>query len=192
MLAENIRGTRGKTLDPSKVFGGLTFKQLAYCNNRAAGMSALDSYRAAYSPNANDDSSSVRAWELERDSRIVEKIEALLAERTPQTSLVPVVTKTFVLDGIVSIATKETAKDNVRLRAFELLGKHVGLFKDEQPDDSDKPKSIADIDAKLAEYFKRMTTIEGDATRVDSDKGKDLTPVDPAARRGDRRRKPIG
>ena len=168
MLTEDFRPARGKVLNPAKVFDGLTYKQLAYCNNRAHGLIALEAYRSAYDCDGMVDATiSGHAWKLEQDGRIVDKIHDLLAAKAPQTSLVPVVTKSFVLNGIVSIATKEDAKDNVRLRAFELLGKHVGLFKDEQPDDSAKPKSIVDIDAKLAEYFKLMTTIEGDATRVE-------------------------
>ena len=75
-----------------------------------------------------------------------------------------------VLGGVLislqfsAIADKETAKDNVRLRAFELLGKipEVGLFTAETK--PDKPRTIEDIDKELRERLAEMATAGGAST----------------------------
>lgn len=117
--------------------------------------------------------------------KVTETINRMVEALEPQTSLVPQVTKDFVLQGIVTIATKQEAKDNVRLRAYELLGKTVGLFKDDTPPPA-KPRTIEDIDRELRERLQSMRTIEGAVTRPDPEPDNSQ----PAQTTGDRRRKP--
>ena len=172
--------------DESKAFGGLTPQQYAYCQLRSGGAAKLYAYREAFENGASTDAViQDAAWKLEANARISQTINRMVLARKPQTSLVPQVTKDFVLTGIVNIATKETAKDNVRLRAYELLGKTVGLFKDE-PVQPAKPRTIEDIDRELRERLQSMRTIEGAVTRPEPEPGNSQ----PAQSTGDRRRKP--
>lgn len=150
--------------DPSKAFGGLTQKQYRYCEYRAAGWGKAAAYREAYQSDASEESVLRMAYTVEDDNRIASTINQMALADSPKTTLVPQVTKNFVLEGITNIAVKETAKDNVRLRAYELLGKAVGLFKDEAPP-PDKPRTIEEIDNELRERLSAMRTIEGTATR---------------------------
>lgn len=171
--------------DPSKAFGGLTQKQYRYCEARAAGMTKIDAYRQAYQTDALDHTIHGMAAEVESNPAIPETINRMALARKPETTLVPKVNKSFVLEGITQIAIKESAKDNVRLRAYELLGKAVGLFKDETPP-PDKPRTIEEIDAELRERLSAMRTIEGTAARVEPG-----TPAKPEpSAPNDRRRKP--
>ena len=169
--------------DPSKAFGGLTQKQYRYCEARAAGMTKIDAYRHAYQTDALDHTIHGMAAEVESNPAIPETINRMALARKPETTLVPKVNKNFVLEGITNIAIKETAKDNVRLRAYELLGKAVGLFKDEAPA-PDKPRTIEEIDAELRARLSAMRTIEGTATRQPAE-----AKPEPSAYT-DRRRKP--
>lgn len=180
--------------DDTKAFGGLTPQQYAYCQLRARGVAKLHAYRDAFSVSAStDDTIQDAAYKLELMSRIAQTINRMVLARQPETSLVPLVDKDFVLKGIVNIATKETAKDNVRLRAYELLGKTVGLFKDDLPAPS-KPRTIEDIDKELRERLQSMRTIDGAVSRVelDSQAHGNHQPGNhqPAQSTGDRRRKP--
>ena len=167
MIADS-RPPRGHTNTRLKAYDGLTAPQYWYCVYRSEGLDKTNAYREAY---PNDTSAqltvSASARNLESDNRIVTKIRDMVAAKMPQTSLVPEIDKNFVLNGIATLA-KHAEKENVRLSAFIALAKmpHIGLYEG-ATDPDDKPKSIVDIDAKLAEYFKLMTTIEGDATRVE-------------------------
>lgn len=172
--------------DPSRAFGGLTAKQYRYCEARAAGLTKLDAYRQAYQTEANDHTIQNMTAEIESNPAIPDTINQMVLARQPETSLVPQVTKDFVLQGIVAIATKDLAKDNVRLRAYELLGKAVGLFKDEAPAPA-KPRTIEDIDRELRERLQSMRTIEGAVTRVEPGT---LEPAPEPSPTNDRRRKP--
>lgn len=173
--------------DPSKAFGGLTPQQYRYCQLRSKGAAKLHAYRQAFdNQTTSDDTVQNSIYRMEADARIGETINRMVLAGQPETSLVPQVDKTFVLTGITNIATKETAKDNVRLRAYELLGKAVGLFKDEAPAVA-KPRTIEDIDRELRERLQSMRTIEGAVTRVEPDT---LEPAHEPSPTNDRRRKP--
>lgn len=169
--------------DPSKAFGGLTPSQYRYCKLRAAGHSKRGAYREAYDSQADDAVIAGMAEKLENLAHISSTINDMMLAREPETTLVPKVNKNFVLEGITQIAVKETAKDNVRLRAYELLGKAVGLFKDEAPA-PDKPRTIEEIDNELRERLSAMRTIEGTATRQPAE------PKPEPSAPTDRRRKP--
>ena len=169
--------------DPTKAYGGLTAQQYDYCELRASGLGKSESYRQAYDSPLKGEALMRLAWSLEDKPHIANTINQMVSANRAETTLVPKVNKSFVLEGITQIAVKETAKDNVRLRAYELLGKAVGLFKDEAPP-PDKPRTIEEIDAELRERLSAMRTIEGTATRQPAE-----PKTEPSAPT-DRRRKP--
>lgn len=167
--------------DPAKAYGGLTAQQYDYCELRASGLGKSESYRQAYDSQMTGEALAHLAYTIEAKQHIADTINQMVLTRRHETSLVPEVNKSFVLQGITAIALKEQAKDNVRLRAYELLGKAVGLFKDEAPAVA-KPRTIEDIDRELRERLQSMRTIEGAVTRVEPDPEPSPT--------NDRRRKP--
>ena len=170
--------------DPSKAFGGLTPQQHRYCRLRSKGYGKQEAYREAYASQADANALGTMSQQLESLVHISDTINQMVDALEPQTSLAPQVNKDFVLQGITAIALKDNAKDNVRLRAYELLGKAVGLFKDEAPQPT-KPRTIEDIDKELRERLQSMRTIEGAVTRIEPDT---LEP-EPSPT-NDRRRKP--
>ncbi len=189
MIASEERAVLTYGPDPSKAFGGLTPQQYSYCRLRSQGSLMVHAYREAFNaPDMSDAVASPSAWKLEQTDKITSTINRMVMDRQPVASLVPQVTKSFVLEGITQIAIKETAKDNVRLRAYELLGKTVGLFKDEAPAPT-KPRTIEDIDRELRERLQSMRTIEGAVTRIEPDTSEPDS-HQPAQSTGDRRRKP--
>lgn len=104
----------------------------------------------------------------------------MVERRDALSSLAPRVTKEFVLNGVVDLALNAD-KDSTRLRAFELLGKSVGidLFRETHVTEK-RDRTVEEVDAALREHLASLAPmIEGTATPVP------LTPGKP-----DRRRKP--
>lgn len=158
-------------LDKTKAFEGLTPKQYTYAVARASGKGPTEAYREAYDPPGSSPATmGTNAWVVEQDTRVVKKIQELLNARLQTTTLVPLLNRNFVVEGIMQIAVKDSAKDNVRLHAYELLGKMIGidLFRGtEQPEA--KPRTPEDVDRELKEKFANMMqTIDGEAKRVDA------------------------
>ena len=173
------------TLREDRAFEGLTVKQLAYCEARMAGSNMSDAYREAYAiETTNPDSVGRMAYAVESNVKIQAKLRQMLAERGPDTSLLPPITRDFVLNGIAVMAIS-SKKEPVQLRAWELLGKAIGLFAPNTAADAPEPTTSADIDAEIKRRLRGILApvVEGEARRVD--------PPAPPPRR-QRQRKPRG
>lgn len=174
---------------PDLAYQGMTHKQLAYCEARTGGLSATDAYRVAYTP-ADPKASNVgvKAYEVETNSKVQAKLRELLAERGASTSLSTPITKDIVLNGIAAMAMGSIDKPAVQLRAWELLGKAIGLF-DKDSDDtatSRRPQSASDVDAEIK---RRLASILGPT--IDLQPNPSPSPAaDVEQRRRERRRKP--
>jgi phage terminase small subunit len=77
--------------------------------------------RAGYSAKTADRT----GYDLLRIPEVAAAVEAGKAERAERASL----SAEMVIDGLRSIAQGE-ASDSARVRAYELLGKHLGMFTD--------------------------------------------------------------
>lgn len=176
---------RGVALRTDSAFEGLTVQQLTYCKARIAGLNMTQAYLEAFKRPAEDGPAVYRsAWDMERNPKVVAKLRSMLLEQDEPTTLLPAITKDYVLNGIATLAAS-AEKQNVQLRAWELLGKAVGLFDRATPDDDrDKEaKTTSDIDAEIRRRLAGVLApvVEGEARRVP-------TPAAPARR--ERRRKP--
>lgn len=173
--------------DNSKAFGGLTAQQYRYCELRADGATRGEAYKEAYEVEVDSVNATDRGRKVEANSRVVATINRMMLAKRPDPSLVPKVDRTFVLNGITSLALT-ASKETTQLRAYELLGKvpEIGLFT--QPEAPAKPRTLEEIDKelreRLAELANMAKTVEGTARTVPADK--------PASAQGsgDRRRKP--
>jgi len=121
------------------------------------------------------------AHELLQHPKVNAKLRELRVKAEANSTLAASLTKSFVLNGIMSIAL-EGDKDSTRLRAYELLGKTVGLdlFRTTVVTET-RTRTPEEIDAELRERLAGLAdtlTIEGEARRVEK----------PAP--DDRRRKP--
>tara|TARA_R110000868_G_scaffold169469_1_gene404461 strand:- start:259 stop:798 length:540 start_codon:yes stop_codon:yes gene_type:complete len=156
-------------LREDRAFEGLTTKQLAYCEARMAGCNMSDAYREAYDVAGSSEQTIGRnAYAVESNAKVQAKLRQLLAERGPDTSLLPPITRDFVLNGIAVMAISST-KEPVQLRAWELLGKAIGLFDKNTTDDAPEPTTSADIDAEIKRRLRGILApvVEGEARRVD-------------------------
>lgn len=177
-----------QVLRGDRAFEGLTTKQLDYCEARISGLNMSDAYRKVYAvETTNPDSVGRMAYAVEVNVKVQAKLRQLLAERGPDTSLLQPITKDFVINGIAALAIGAT-KEPVQLRAWELLGKAIGLFDKSTEEQLAEPTTSADIDAEIKRRLRGILSpvVEGEARRVDPP----ATSAEPARRQ--RQRKPRG
>lgn len=151
-LEPTASGPLARDLRTDRAFEGLTHKQLAYCEARMAGMSVVQAYIEAYQPTGDKAQIYTSASMVEANQRIQQKIRQMLMEKNGKSSDLPVIDKDFVVTGIAALALNAT-KQGDQLRAYELLGKAVGLFKNEVAP-VEQPKTVNDIDAQLRDRLK--------------------------------------
>jgi hypothetical protein len=141
-----------RELRRDRAFEGLTNKQLAYCEARMQGMGVVQAYTEVYQPAGSKQSIYQNATAVEANSLVQSKLREMLREKNGRNSELPVIDKDFVVTGIAALALNAT-KQGDQLRAYELLGKAVGLFKPEEKL-IEQPKTVNDIDAQLRDRLK--------------------------------------
>jgi phage terminase small subunit len=100
----------------------LTHKRAAFAREYLIDLNATQAaIRAGYAPG----SARVTGTRLLADAAIRAEVERAQQERAQDTRL----SAQMVLDGLRSIAEGQ-GPENARVRAYELLGKHLGMFTD--------------------------------------------------------------
>ena len=101
----------------------LTAKQTAFINEYLIDLNATQAaIRAGYSEKTADRIGHENLKKLE--------IQQEIADRMKQREKKALITAEEVINGIRAIAFNDEAKHNDKLRAYELLGKHLALFED--------------------------------------------------------------
>ena len=101
----------------------LTAKQKAFCQEYLIDLNATQAaIRAGYSQKTAQQASS----RLFLNVVIKDDIQRLQADRSAKLK----VTAEFVLQTILSVINSDTARDSDKLKAAELLGRHLGMFND--------------------------------------------------------------
>jgi phage terminase small subunit len=115
--------------------------------------------KAAILAGYGEKSAAAAASRLLRNPEVRTAIDAELLRRAELGGI----TATYVLNGIRAIAEDSTTRNADKLRAYELLGKHLKLFSDNQETDdkieiivtrsweppSERPREPAELPAKL-------------------------------------------
>jgi hypothetical protein len=135
-------------LRDDRAYKGLTAQQWSYCEARAAGSSVVEAYREVYQPtNENPMRVYQHAGAVEGNPLVQARLREMLLAKQGEATLVPQIGKEFVLNGIAAEAINAPRPAD-RLRAYEMLGKTMGLFTPEREDEA-VPRSVEEIDARL-------------------------------------------
>lgn len=126
----------------------LTDKQQLFIKEYLVDMNASAAMRRAGYTSKNPD---VDASKLLVNPSIKSEIDKAIKARADKTGI----TAEYVLQGIKAIADKQEAKETDRLKAYELLGKHLKLF-------TDKVES-ENVNTNFNKEVKEMTDEELDA-----------------------------
>ena len=109
----------------------MTPKQIAFSRHVASGISLTDSYRRAYRTAQMSAVTIHReAHRLMQNPKVATKVETLRKKADGEVISQRVATREEVLATLTEFMERGEAKDSVRLKAAETLGKHYGLFTD--------------------------------------------------------------
>lgn len=131
----------------------LTTSQMAFAQGLIQGKSMRQAYRDAY-PNsgAADVTVSAAAGKLARDPRIAKLVRDAWEETQEALADDVAASKRYVMRQLVALS-KQANQEGSRLKALELLGRSVGMFR-EQAASQDKPLTAAELRAQLAGHLK--------------------------------------
>ena len=123
----------------------MTEKQRRFADEYLIDLNATRAYRAVYSSVKKDATAAQAASRMLRNVKVSEYIQERMQERQQRTNI----SQDRVLDDLAAIAF-ETDREIVgireRLRALELLGKHLGMF--------ERKKDALDIEEQEAQIAK--------------------------------------
>ncbi len=109
----------------------LTAKQKAFADYVAAGKTLSDSFRESYNTsNMKPTSIHEGACRLAANGKVIARIEARQQANERAITACSVSDRENVLTKLRAFAESATPADSMKIRATELLGKTVGLFKD--------------------------------------------------------------
>jgi len=162
----------GKTRD------GLTPKQMHFCRCVAAGMSQAAAYREAFDVTADGKSATHReaASRLMARTDIKARVDALIAQRERSILASSLSDRERVLSKLRAWTDTAEAGDSNKIRAAELLGKSVGLFRDvvETSESRTSDDLLADLEAMLDQVADDVSDAD-DAPALDGDDGSEPT-----------------
>ena len=138
IMSENIR---------KKDKDGLTPKQAHFARCVASGMSQIDAYKEAYNVGENTLAKSMyeKASRLMAQDNIRSRVDSIIRAKEAAIIRSSVSRHTKVLEALEYFMENATNADSVKLRATELLGKSVGMFKDVNINTDDNSRTSDDI-----------------------------------------------
>lgn len=177
--AEKLKPAEFKLTTDANGLQGLTSSQYRFATLKFSGLSNADAYRAAYNcQDAPDQVVWSDAAALANHPLVVTKIRELRESTDRQTTLAVALSRNFVLNGLMRLATA-AEKESVQLGALQTLGKTVGidLFRETVIHET-RARTVADVEEELRDKLEQLRTgltIEGSANMhsVQGDKPKD-------------------
>ena len=136
----------------------MTPKKLHFCRCVAQNMSLTDSYIEAYNTN-NMARSTINeaASRLNSQPLVIARIEQLISLKEQALTRSTVGLREKVLNKLISLMETSTPQDSSKIRAAELLGKSLGLFKEVIEDNREKlPESPEQLTALLQEKLEEL------------------------------------
>jgi len=137
----------------------LTHKQTVFAQGLIAGNTLEASYRLAY-PDAQAKSSVIKsnAWKLSQDVRIKAQVEASWGETVEAMTDDNEAVKRYVIKQLLH-HSKTAKQEGTKLKALEMMGKSVGMFKQEQTTGDDVIVSAEQLKRELAGHIRLLNNI---------------------------------
>lgn len=152
MSVTNIKSQSNNTVTSKtkKKANSLTPKQLHFVRCIAQGMTQADSYREAYnSKNMSNQNIYEEASRLMANPKISTRVATLIASKEAAITRSTVGLRKKVLDKLEDFMDSADKEDGNKIRAAELLGKSIGLFKEVIEDNRDKQRTPEELTAIL-------------------------------------------
>ena len=154
---EKYNGMGKRSKQPHTPSTDLTGKQLHFARCIAQGMTKTEAYIEAYeASNMARKTINEAACRLSKDKRIEARVQHLIALKEQALIRSTVGLKSQVLTKLVHFMDNAQPSDSAKLRAAELLGKSIGLFKDVIEDNRYADKSPEELTALLHERLSEI------------------------------------
>lgn len=135
----------------------LTPKKLHFCRCVVHGMSLTDAYRESYSTkNMMRKTIAESASRLNKEPLVTARIEQLISLKEQALTRSTIGLKSKVLDKLVSLMEVGTPQDSSKIRAAELLGKTLGLFKEVIEDNRETNQTPEQLTALLQAKLEQL------------------------------------
>lgn len=136
----------------------LTSSQMEFAKGLIEGKTQLESYKAAY-PNAKagDKVLKANAWRLSQDMRIQRMLQEHWGETVEALTEDAVAVKRYVIKNLLELS-KDAKQEGSKLKALELMGKSVGMFKQSEEKD-EKELTAEQLKQELARHLKLVRNV---------------------------------
>lgn len=168
MLAEIEQPRAVLGLNPNDALQGLTARQQVFVSLMFSGLTKTEAYRQAGDCNGmSAQTIGHRAAEMYKLPLVQAKLRDLQDKRDSQSTLAVNLNREWITQRIMLLAEKAD-KDSTKLRALELLGKHVGIDLFRETTRIEKvERTAADIDRELEARLKSLAkTIDATAVTI--------------------------
>jgi phage terminase small subunit len=139
----------------------LTSKQNLFAISLADGLPASDAYRQAYDADGMKPGSIwVEACRLTTNPKVALRVEELRAEKEEEQRMLRLNRAEAVLERLEHEAL-EAKTDSTRVRALELIGRHLGMFTD-KVEITTQERSVEVIQQEIRERLVRFGFVDAD------------------------------
>ena len=136
----------------------MTASMMEFAKGLIEGKTQLEAYREAY-PNAkaNDRVLKTNAWKLAQDVRIQKMMQEHWGQTVEALTDDAVAVKRYVIKSLLELS-KEAKQEGSKLKALELMGKTVGMFKPAQAEE-EEALTADQLKQELAKHLKLVGNV---------------------------------
>jgi len=136
----------------------MTSSMMEFAKGLIEGKTQLEAYQNAY-PNAkaNDRTIKTAAWKLAQDIRIQRMLQEHWGQTVEALTDDAVAVKRYVIKSLVELS-KDAKQEGSKLKALELMGKTVGLFK-QTPQEDDEVLTAEQLKLELSRHLKLVGNV---------------------------------
>lgn len=137
----------------------MTSSMMEFAKGLIEGKTQLEAYKQAY-PNAkaNDRVLKTNAWKLAQDVRIQKMMQEHWGQTVEALTEDAVAVKRYVIKNLLEMS-KDAKQEGSKLKALELMGKTVGMFKPAQTEE-DETLSAEQLKQELAKHLKLVGNVK--------------------------------
>ena len=131
----------------------MTSSMMEFAKGLIEGKTQVEAYREAY-PNAkaNERTIKANAWKLSQDIRIQRMLQEHWGQTVEALTEDAVAVKRYVIKSLLDLS-KEAKQEGSKLKALELMGKSVGMFK-QAPQEEEESLTAEQLKQELARHLK--------------------------------------
>ena len=138
----------------------LTHKHLAFAKGLIEGKTQEQAYRDAY-PDAQAKATVIKsnAWKLSQDIRIKTMVEESWGETVEAMTDDALAVRRYVIKQLLH-HSKEAKQEGTKLKALEMMGKSIGMFKNDMADKDEVVVTADQLKRELAGHIKLLNNIK--------------------------------